>query len=260
MLRVSGRLDGELVYNTSLFVPYHFSSNITQSNLTIWTYENSLRLAAKCFDKAGDLKRRDYALAFLSFTEIEDQDPSKLKGKQGVELKEQLYSITEQLLEARDVGFLNKAALCLLRTGEQEEYTAQLFELYARLSYTQRICDEEGDAILPMAQSTHEKKYFSYAAKLFSKCSQQRGIKFDLSIDAFRNYVSAGLYEEAAELINSEVLPIHDHDSFAELYNLCTLKQATPMDPTSTFRKAFKRREGKVQCIITAVKQVASRL
>ena len=49
---------------------------------------------------------------------------SKLRGKKAIlDHQQKLYEITEQLLEARDVAFLDKAALCLLRTGEQEEYT-----------------------------------------------------------------------------------------------------------------------------------------
>jgi hypothetical protein len=179
-------------------------------------------------------------------------------------LKERLYSITEQLLEARDVGFLNKAALCLLRTGEQEEYTAQLFELYGRLRYTQRICDEEGDSALPLPQSSHEKKYFSYAAKLFAKCSQQRGTKFDLALNAFRNYVSAGLYVEGAELITSGALPIEDDESFKQLYGLCVLHQDARNDPTAPFRKDFARakkgRNESCRCIVQAIKEAASQL
>lgn len=217
-----------------------------------------LRLAAKCFDKAGEPRRRDYALAFLSFTEIHEQDSSKLRGRQGVELKQRLYNITEQLLEARDIGFLNKAALCLLRTGEQEEYTAQLFELYARLCYTQRICDERGDLALPLPPAQHEKKYFSYAAKLFAKCSQDRGVKFDLSLHAFRNYVCAGMYDVAAELVNSGALPIEDSGAFQELYSVC--RRALSMDPTALFCNQFKRRADECQSVIAAVKMAASRV
>jgi len=223
-----------------------------------------LRLAAKCFDKAGEPKRRDYALASLEFAEIDEQDPAKLRGKNGMELKQKLYEITEQLLEARDVGFLNKAALCLLKTGEQEEYTAQLFELYARLCYTQRISDGQGN-VLPLAPSRHEKKYFSYAAKLFSKCSQEdgaeaRGVKLDLALSSFRNFVCAGIYDAAAELIDSGALPIHDNSSFQALYQICIASSHTLMDPTATFRKDFKQRALEVQGIITAVKKAASRI
>lgn len=87
----------------------------------------SLRLAAKCFDKAGEPARKNHALACLTFAEMDNQDMSKLRGKKAVlDHQQKLYEITEQLLEARDVGFLDKAALCLLRTGEQEEYTGGL--------------------------------------------------------------------------------------------------------------------------------------
>jgi hypothetical protein len=68
---------------------------------------------------------------------------------------------TEQLRKARDLQFLSKAALCLLKIGEQDEYTAQLFELYAQLCYTRRICDKGEYATLPLAQSLHKVKYFS---------------------------------------------------------------------------------------------------
>ena len=77
--------------------------------------QTCLRLAAKCFDKAGEANRRDYALAFLSFVEIEEQDQvdkssnTKLRGKHSVEVKEKLYSVTEQMLQARDLEFLSKA-------------------------------------------------------------------------------------------------------------------------------------------------------
>ena len=222
-----------------------------------------LRLAAKCFDKAGEPKRRDYALAFLSFIEIEKQDQAerftntKLRGKHSVELKEKLYMITEQLLEARDLEFLSKSALCLLKTAEQDEYTAQLFELYARLCYTRRICDEGGDATLPLAQSLHEEKYFSYAAQLFAKCSQQRGGVFELALHAFRKYICAAAYDDAAELITSGELLIEDCGSFQKLYALCL--PASQTDPTSTFRKDFKQKKEACQCIINAVKQIATR-
>lgn len=72
----------------------------------------SLRLAAKCFDKAGEPARKNHALACLTFAEMDNQDTSKLRGKKAVlEHQQKLYEITEQLLEARDVGFLDKAAL-----------------------------------------------------------------------------------------------------------------------------------------------------
>ena len=227
------------------------------SLLMLTLFLNSLRLAAKCFDKAGEPERRDYALAFLSFIEIEEQESTKLRGKQEVEMKQRLYDITEQLLGARDVRFLNKAALCLLRTGEQEEYTAQLFELYARLCYTQRICDSRHE--VPLDPSMHEKKYFSYAAKLFVKCSQQHlASQKYLAFDSFRNYICAGMYEDAAGLVTSGTLPIQDREGFQKLYKFCI--QASPMDPSASFSRDFRKKQNKCQCVIAAVKEVVHRL
>ena len=66
--------------------------------------QHSLRLAAKCFDKAGDMKRRDFALAYLSYTEIEDQESTRRRAKQSHEVRKRLYQITNQLLEARGMN------------------------------------------------------------------------------------------------------------------------------------------------------------
>jgi hypothetical protein len=211
-----------------------------------------LRLAAKCFDKAGDTKRMNQTLAFLSFTEIENADQKKLTTKQQVQFKEKLYDITEQLLEARDVGFLNKAALCLLRTGEHEEYTARMFELYAKLSYAQRI-SEDDSLTLPVTPSSHEQKYFSYAGKLFAKVHESSG-RFGLAVDCFRNYVSAGMYDEAADMINSGNL-VRNNKEFQRLYQLCIPSAETMRDPTATFRKDFQRK--KCVKLIEAVKSAA---
>lgn len=219
-----------------------------------------LRLAAKCFDKAGEPGRRNHALACLTFAEMdkqmENQDVSKLRGKKAVlEHQEKLYEITEQLLEARDVGFLDKAALCLLRTGEQEEYTAQLFELYGKLRYTQRFCDEKGENVSP---DDHEKKYFSYAAKLFVKCSQQSGGRFELALDAFRMYICAGLYDEAVGLLQSEILLVNDNDRFRQLYAVCS--QGEPTDVMASFRQLLRRRDESVMGILGQIRSIANNL
>lgn len=71
----------------------------------------SLRLAAKCFDKAGDVKRRDFALAFLSYTEFEDCDSTRRKGKHR---REKLLQIAKQLLEARGVLTINEILILIL--------------------------------------------------------------------------------------------------------------------------------------------------
>ena len=215
-----------------------------------------LRLAAKCFDKAGDTKRMNQTLAFLSFTEIENVDQKKLTKdtKKQLQFKEKLYNITEQLLEARDVGFLNKAALCLLKTKEHEEYTARMFELYARLSYAKRI-SEDDSLTPPVAPTSHEEKYFSYAGKLFAKVheSESEG-RFVLAVDCFRNYLCAGMYDEAADMINSGNL-VRNNKEFQRIYQLCIPSAETMHDPTATFRKDFQRK--KCVKLIEAVKSAA---
>jgi hypothetical protein len=125
------------------------------------------------------------------------------------------------------------------------------------LCYTRRICDEGGGVTLPLAQSLHEVKYFSYAAQLFAKCSQHRGGVFDLALHAFRNYICAAAYDDAAELITSGALLIEDRGSLQKLYAGCL--PASQMDPTSPFRKDFKQKNEACQCVINAVKQVATR-
>ena len=127
-------------------------------------------MAAKCFDKSGEVKRRDFALAFLAFVEIKEQIDSKIQGKQGVEWREKLYSIMGQLLDARDVAFLKKAALCLLWTGEHLGDAAGMFELYGRICYAQRMLDSTSTSV-PLSQ--HIKTYFIYAGRLFAKCIQR---------------------------------------------------------------------------------------
>lgn len=100
--------------------------------------QTCLRLAAKCFDKAGEPNRRDYALAFLSFVEIEEQDQvdistnTKQRSKHSVEEKEKLYSVTEQMLEARDLEFLSKAGKRL--------FTLKLQKWYMLLLHAQFFC------------------------------------------------------------------------------------------------------------------------
>lgn len=188
-----------------------------------------LRLAAKCFDKAGEIKRRDYALAFLSFTEMDEQDFTKKRGKHSAEMKDKLYSISEQLLEARDVGFLNKAALCLLRTGAHNEDAAKMLELYSQLSFKLRLCNEKEKLHFPVAPSHQEKEYFSYAAKLFSISGK--------GIDSFRNYVLAGKYDHAAKLLNSGALSLVDGETFNQLLDICSPSIDSERDPISSFHR-----------------------
>jgi hypothetical protein len=76
-------------------------------------------------------------------------------------------------------------------------------------------------------------------------------------LHAFRNYIFATAYDDAAELITSEALPIEDHGSLQKLYAVCL--PASQMDPPSPFRKDFKQKNEACQCVINAVKQVTTK-
>jgi hypothetical protein len=70
----------------------------------------------------------------------------------------------------------------------------------------------------------------------------------------FRNYVSAGMYDEAAEMINSGTL-VSNNSQFQRLYQLCIPTAETMRDPTATFRKDFQRK--KCANLIEAIKSCA---
>jgi hypothetical protein len=176
-----------------------------------------LRLAAKCFDKAGDTRRRDRTLAFLSYVDIEEQEASSLKGKvSGIEQKHRLYSIAAQLLECEDVVFLNKAALCLLHSGEIESSRcATLFELYADLTFKKQ-CDDQVEKVMSPV-----KKYYSYAAKLFEKSASLKNVKpiekKILILGAFRNFLHCDDPINASKIIKSNSASLQS--CFTELYS-----------------------------------------
>ena len=73
-------------------------------------------------------------------------------------------------------------------------------------------------------------------------------------MDCFRNYVSAGMYDEAADMINSGNL-VRNNKEFQRLYQLCIPSAETMRDPTATFRKDFQRK--KCVKLIEAVKSAA---
>ena len=102
----------------------------------------------------------------------------------------------------------------------------------------------------------HEKKYFSYAAKLFVKCSQQSGGRFELALDAFRTYVCAGLYAEAVGLLESGILLVNDNDRFKQFYTLCS--RGEPTDVLASFRELLRRRDESVMGIVGQIKYIAN--
>lgn len=214
-----------------------------------------LRLAAKCFDRAGDEDRKKTALAYLAFVEIEEQEDNQKKRGRLAERKEKLYSITAQLLEAQDVDFLDKAALCLLRTGVHDLDAAKLFELYARLTYTQRMYDGVG-LQLPLAPSIHERKFFGYAGKLFAKCCQRNP---GLAFASFRNFVCAAMYHDAQILLSSGTLPLESGESFVELQNcLSPSDDGIKEDPIAYFQNKFESTDDECTELRESVKRAAA--
>jgi hypothetical protein len=171
-----------------------------------------LRLAAKCFEKAGEIKKRDHALAYLAFVEMEEQENSGLirrrRAKQGDEYKRRFYDIATQLLQAQDIDFLGKAGLCLMKTGPAEyARSAQIFEIYACIHYARRHAKKGHHDRKP---SHHEQQYFIYAAKLFERCSVRKEMdnaaRSEFIVNAVRCFVSSGSGDglnQAAALIEN---------------------------------------------------------
>ena len=213
-----------------------------------------LRLAAKCFDKAGDTKKRDYALAYLSF---EEQDFSMIKkqSKQGVEQRHQLYTITAQLLEAKDVNFLGKAALCLLKSGDENYLCAKIFETYALLQFNKRTSKLGLDN---MSISNHEQEYFSYAGKLFERCLNNRKLestkKYQLIISSFQNYARSGSVpnlQSASKLIEENSHYLKNY--FVEIHSLCSPTKTNINDPIALFHSKFHSNHEDCQCVVKSI-------
>jgi hypothetical protein len=170
----------------------------------------ALRLAAKCFEKAGERKKMRHALAYVEFIKMEEKS-AEIVGKkraQGIERKQRLYSIAADLLEAEDIEFLSKAGLCLMRTGPAEyARSAKILDMYARIRYAMRLAKEQTGDNRP---SHHEQQHFSYASQLYSRCISDKGRQSDergsMIVDAFRCCISSGKeddLERASQLLEN---------------------------------------------------------
>ena len=179
-----------------------------ESYLKAATGENKigyLRLASKCFDKAGEGKRQQNVLAVLAFEE--EQDAESVRDIQkSPQQRERLYSIATQLLEAEDIAFLDKVGFCLYKSGEIEKVrSASIFELYARLSYAKR--EKEGHA----APDATEQQRFSLAAQFYESLSQEYSdtpLRQQYLVNAIRNYLcSASMkgWRKVSEIIDSNL-------------------------------------------------------
>jgi hypothetical protein len=193
-----------------------------------------LRLAAKCFGKAGEEKRQKNALAYLAYEEGIDRNiNSKPDLRKSVQQREQLYGIATQLLEAEDIEFLDKAGACLLESGEiEKERCARIFELYARLSYVKRA---KVESIMPDAV---EQRNFHYAAQLYEDLSKEavsiasEGQKL---VNAIRNYLCSGSiqgFRKVSVIIDSN-LEVLKHHAAKDVHQLFIPSNSPAQDPLS---------------------------
>lgn len=164
---------------------------------TVGQKENvgTLRLAAKCFEKAGETKKMRHALAYVDFLKLEAKEAvavGKNRG-QGMERKRRLYSIAADLLESEDIEFLSTAGLCLMRTGTDYGRSAKILEVHARIRYVTRLANEH---IRDGRPSHHEQQQFSYASQLYERCLSDKGSKVEekrvMLVNAFRCCMSSG--------------------------------------------------------------------
>ncbi len=213
-----------------------------------------LRLAAKCFDKAGEEKLRDRALAYLAFVEIE-QDNISSKQRMKHEQRQQLYNTAIQLLEAEDISFLDKAGLCLLQSGENErERCAEIFELYARINFFSRSKKKN-----LAAPSPQEQRYFSYAAKLYHQTSKSKGEKKRQNlIHAIRNFLcsgDSGDWSQASKIIQENLHFLSK--AFANLHGLITPSKGMVNDPISYLHQQLHISSETIQCLRDSITNLA---
>lgn len=196
-----------------------------------------IRLAAKCFARAGNQKRHQNALAILAYEEQED-DGEVIRSTQQ---RERLYSIATQLLEAKDIVFLDKVGFCLYKSGKVEKARcARIFELYARLSYAKR--EKELNCI----PNTAEQQYFNLAADFYdslakendcpSERNHQETLKGRYFVHAMRNYLCTGSikgWEKVSDIIDNNLQSLEFVST--EVHQLFSPSDISIQDPVSYF-------------------------
>ena len=125
-----------------------------------------------------------------------------------------------------------------------------MFELYARISYANR-CATEG-TILPLTLSLHESKYFSYAGRLYLRCSQLAG-KSTLALDSLRNFCCAGLYEDASKVLTARSFPLQDGQTFKQLQSLIYGESDQNRDPLQAFLNDYEEQRDDCKPLINAI-------
>lgn len=201
-----------------------------------------LRLAAKCFEKAGDLRKQKNALAYLKYVEELDNLTEKQEDiRKFPQKRERFYGVATELLEAEDIDFLDKAGLCLFRSGEIEKVrSASMFELYGQLSYVRR---DKQDNLSPDAA---EQRNFRYAAKIYEELSMDdtESLAFQQKhlVNAIRNYLSEGTndsWKKASELINTNVDFLESVSR--EVKEMFAPSKTVDQDPLSFLREELSR-------------------
>jgi len=208
-----------------------------------------LRLAAKCFGRAGETKRQDNTLVLIDHEEEQEQETSTTK--QGThkspEQRERLYGMATRLLEADDIAFLDKAGLCLYQSGDIEKgRSASILELHARLSYAKR--DKEN--LIP---DTIEQENFNSAAKIYEDLSDQESsdkLRRQHLFDAVRNYLCSGTmkgWKKVGEILDSNVMLLKDSTDLRQL--LSSLAEPHAHDPISYVHQQLIKSPAKTQLL-----------
>ncbi|CAJ1968924.1 unnamed protein product [Cylindrotheca closterium] len=154
----------------------------------------ALRLAARCFEKAGETTKMERALAYAAFLRIERQETEgPKKKKRGTEKRLERYRIALNLLETGDTEFLVKAGLCLVRTGSSEfGRVAKMLDTHSSIRYATRVLSDHTPNKRPSAD---ERRNFSYASQLYFSCISGKDRSVDersqLMVDCFRCCVSS---------------------------------------------------------------------
>lgn len=151
-----------------------------------WVSDQSsaaLRLAVKCFEKGGEIEKRDQAKAYLAFAEFDEaykQGQGRLAARQSnsAEFKHRSYDVAMQLIQTKDMELLGRAGLCLARIGpEESKRSAQIFELHGLMHYR-----EFGHHLSKPVDAEIES--FIYASRLFERSGSY--------VDAWRCLIASG--------------------------------------------------------------------
>ena len=169
----------------------------------------NIKRAVKCFEKAGEQKRMRNAQLALDVHKQQENLTSKQDLRSNPQQREKLYEMATKLLEAKDVDLLDKAGLCLLRSGDIErKRCAEMFELSANLSYARRNKkDAKPDKI--------EQRLYNYAGEFYQELfnEEEMGDGTISLVNAIRNYLFSGSmdnWKKASDMISHNSILLQD--------------------------------------------------